>query len=158
MAGAVDVEAQAAALIARAQAAGYTRDSTEALMRPGERAQGRRLPGWLRLAACEDTADEAWFGSTSAQRELVERYCSWCPVRAECADAAERWEATEGVWGGKVAVELVASRREQPASTPECARGCGRPAGRRTGMCRSCAARARRGKAGPAARRGTVTV
>jgi hypothetical protein len=69
---------------------------------------------WYQRAACKDVGPAAFFPQVPGHegRKQVEyaiaRWCTRCPVRAECAKAGE---GEYGVWGGQLPVDVPSMTR-----------------------------------------------
>ncbi|WP_426563799.1 WhiB family transcriptional regulator [Angustibacter sp. McL0619] len=72
----------------------------KAVWPPAEVAMSR----WVNKAACADLPQLPWTSDSDlvsqAEQDEMTSVCSECPVRARCAAAADRYEATAGFWGG----------------------------------------------------------
>ena len=61
---------------------------------------------WIDSAACVVERPDLpwtgeWFEATLGQLAAMTRTCHACPVRAECAERAERLRVTAGFWAGR---------------------------------------------------------
>ena len=64
-------------------------------------------PEWLRQARCASPRRRAvFFGSTPADIKAAKGVCRRCPVRGECAAAAQ----PHGVWGGMSEAERARTK------------------------------------------------
>jgi WhiB family transcriptional regulator, redox-sensing transcriptional regulator len=62
----------------------------------------RRLPDWMRDAACADHDPNDWFPERGdrAPSARAKQVCAQCLVRAECLAFAVREPMRDGIWGG----------------------------------------------------------
>ena len=67
-------------------------------------------PAWTEWAACRGVPDPDVFfppaGTKSGDkrvRTVIEGYCEQCPVRAACAEFADR-RGEVGIWGGRLRI------------------------------------------------------
>jgi Transcription factor WhiB len=58
------------------------------------------LGTWILRAACGGEDPELWFSPDLADVSKAQTICARCPVRAQCAAAADANAEPYGVWGG----------------------------------------------------------
>jgi len=58
------------------------------------------LGTWVLAGACRGQDPELWFSADPAGIQRAQAICARCPVRAQCAAAAEANAERHGVWGG----------------------------------------------------------
>lgn len=67
---------------------------------------------------CQVQDADLWFADAPAELERAKRFCSDCPVRAQCLAGAvargERW----GVWGGQIIERGTVIPFKRPAGRP----------------------------------------
>ena len=101
--------------------------------RLADQALSERVIRYARCASSNLDPDD-WFPVNveidKARREAAAAItvCTACVVRAQClALSLRRWDVAQyGVWGGLVAAERMALRREQHANLPPTPRASGR--------------------------------
>lgn len=86
----------------------YRGDPAELLDAFGELLEALRRPEWHRQAACRAHPDLTWYSRGRLRVAAAKAVCAGCPVRGECAAAAD----DHGIWAGLDEVE----RRQRPAS------------------------------------------
>lgn len=75
-------------------------------MLPGDLAELVQRPAWHQHAACRGMGAEHFILERArgfdlpAATEAAQAVCAGCTVRGECADAADAYDGTVGVWGG----------------------------------------------------------
>ena len=77
-----------------------------------------RDDSWREDAACRGLDTDMFFPGPGQldQINTAYRICSRCPVKAECREEAERFDARHGIWGGQ---SSYARTRVDPPKQPD---------------------------------------
>lgn len=99
---------------------------------------------WLADALCAQVDSAIFFVEKGGSTRAAKRICGRCAAREECLEYALENRISEGIWGGKTALERRKLKPPRPVYGPVCTEdGCDKPH-RSNGLCGTHDKRARR--------------